>query len=107
MSLYTKKNITDRQLKTGQRPRMQEGSSIVRRNKPATRGLRDLDPSVVDLIDDDNCTWEQEPLKKLAQMNQLSAFHHNGFWQPMDTLREKIVLNELWDSDKAPWKIWK
>ena len=48
MSLYTKKNITDRQLKTGQRPRMQEGSSIVRRNKPATRGLRDLDPSVVD-----------------------------------------------------------
>ena len=45
-------------------------------------------------------------MQKLAESNQLSAFHHRGFWQPMDTLRDKIVLQELWDSNKAPWKIW-
>ena len=46
-------------------------------------------------------------MQKLAESNELSAFHHSGFWQPMDTLRDKIVLQELWDSNKAPWKIGK
>ena len=65
-----------------------------------------LDPCVIDLIDGDNCTWEREPLNILAEQGQLSAFHHNGFWQPMDTLRDKIRLEELWQSHKAPWKVW-
>lgn len=65
-----------------------------------------LSPDVIDLIKDDNTSWEEEPLSKLAKNNQLFAFKHDGFWQPMDTLREKIMLNELWNEDKAPWKIW-
>ena len=65
-----------------------------------------LEPETIDLIEDDFCSWEQQPMQKLAESNQLSAFHHNGFWQPMDTLRDKMVLQELWDSTKAPWKIW-
>jgi len=65
-----------------------------------------LCPSVIDLVENDNVTWEQEPLKKLAADNQLAAFKHNGFWQPMDTLREKKLLNDLWDSGAAPWKAW-
>ena len=65
-----------------------------------------LEPETIDLIEDDFCSWEQQPMQKLAESNQLSAFHHNGFWQPMDTLRDKMVLQELWDSAKAPWKIW-
>tara|TARA_B110000444_G_scaffold178451_1_gene167154 strand:+ start:926 stop:1699 length:774 start_codon:yes stop_codon:yes gene_type:complete len=65
-----------------------------------------LDPSVIDLIDGDLTSWESEPLSELAKNNELSAFLHNGFWQPMDTLREKNELNELWSSGKAPWKIW-
>lgn len=65
-----------------------------------------LNPSVIDLIKDDNTYWEIEPLNTLAKNNQLFAFKHDGFWQPMDTLREKILLNELWDKGKADWKIW-
>ena len=65
-----------------------------------------LDPSVIDLIDGDSTSWESEPLSALAKNNELSAFLHDGFWQPMDTLREKNELNELWSSGKAPWKIW-
>ena len=65
-----------------------------------------LQPETIDLIENDFCSWEQKPMQKLAESNQLSAFHHRGFWQPMDTLRDKIVLQELWDSNKAPWKIW-
>jgi len=66
-----------------------------------------LDPAVIDLIDGDNCTWEQKPLQTLAESCQLSAYHHQGFWQPMDTLRDKILLEELWKSGQAPWKVWK
>ena len=65
-----------------------------------------LNPSVIDLIEGDETVWEQEPLFKLAKDRQLMAFKHNNFWMPMDTLREKIYLNELWDSGKASWKIW-
>mgnify|MGYP001192624939 CR=1 FL=1 len=65
-----------------------------------------LNPSVIDLIKDDNTYWEIEPLNTLAKNNQLFAFKHDGFWQPMDTLREKILLNELWDKGEADWKIW-
>jgi glucose-1-phosphate cytidylyltransferase len=65
-----------------------------------------VSPSVIDLIDGDATTWEREPLEQLAQQGQLAAFAHTGFWQPMDTLRDKIHLEELWASGKAPWKVW-
>ncbi|MDV2990604.1 MULTISPECIES: glucose-1-phosphate cytidylyltransferase [unclassified Chroococcidiopsis] len=65
-----------------------------------------LEPETIDLIEDDNTVWEQEPLQKLAQMDELSAYKHPGFWQPMDTLRDKHLLEELWNSGNAPWKVW-
>jgi len=65
-----------------------------------------LSPKVIDLIPDDDCIWEREPLEKLADSGQLSAFEHEGFWQPMDTLRDKNHLEELWQSGRAPWKVW-
>lgn len=65
-----------------------------------------LEPAAISYIDDDSTAWEQEPLQRLAQEGKLSAFRHYGFWQPMDTLRDKHVLEELWQSNKAPWKIW-
>ena len=65
-----------------------------------------LDPEVINYIDGDNSIWEQTPLKKLAKEGELSAYHHEGFWQPMDTLRDKNTLEELWDSKDAPWKCW-
>ena len=65
-----------------------------------------LEPHVLDLIDNDKCVWEQEPLKKLANEKQLKCFRHSGFWRPMDTLRDKNILEELWLNGDAPWKIW-
>lgn len=65
-----------------------------------------LSPKVVDYIEGDHILWEREPMEKLARVGQMSAFFHNGFWQPMDTLRDKTLLEELWQSGKAPWKIW-
>ena len=65
-----------------------------------------LEPSVMDLIAGDATMWEREPLEKLAAAAQLGVYKHHGFWQPMDTLREKILLEELWASGKAPWKVW-
>ena len=65
-----------------------------------------LSPKVIDLIDDDSTIWEKAPLEKLAHDSQLHAYQHEGFWQPMDTLRDKILLEELWESGKAPWKRW-
>lgn len=62
-----------------------------------------LSPKCLDLIDGDTTSWEIEPLSALARMNQLMAFPHYGFWQPMDTLREKNLLEQLWNSGKAPW----
>jgi glucose-1-phosphate cytidylyltransferase len=65
-----------------------------------------LEPEVIDYIADDETVWEKEPLEKLAESNQLSAYKHSGFWQPMDTLRDKNYLEDLWKSGKAPWKVW-
>jgi glucose-1-phosphate cytidylyltransferase len=65
-----------------------------------------LNPEVLDYIGDDSSVWEQEPLMNLAAENRLMAFEHQGFWQPMDTLRDKHHLEELWTTGKAPWKTW-
>jgi glucose-1-phosphate cytidylyltransferase len=65
-----------------------------------------LEPSVLENIGGDDTIWEQQPLQQLALQGQLSAFQHEGFWQAMDTLREKNYLEELWSSGKAPWKSW-
>jgi len=65
-----------------------------------------LSPKVLGRISGDDCIWEQEPLKGLAKDNMLMSFKHEGFWQPMDTLRDKIYLQELWEDGKAPWKNW-
>jgi glucose-1-phosphate cytidylyltransferase len=76
-----------------------EGSTI-------NAGFFVLSPQVLSLIDSDDTVWEQGPLRSLAAQGQLMAFEHGGFWQPMDTLREKHLLEELWASGKAPWKKW-
>ena len=65
-----------------------------------------LSPDVIDYIDGDATVWERDPLQRLANEGNLAAYHHPGFWQPMDTLRDKLYLEELWQSGKAPWKIW-
>jgi len=65
-----------------------------------------LSPRVIDRIEGDSTSWEGEPLRELASDGQLSAYKHDGFWQPMDTLREKNMLEELWRSGRAPWKVW-
>ena len=65
-----------------------------------------LSPKVLGRISGDDCIWEQEPLKGLAKDDNLMAFTHEGFWQPMDTLRDKNYLQELWEENKAPWKTW-
>lgn len=65
-----------------------------------------LSPDVIDLITDDASIWEREPLETLASQSQLAAFQHHGFWQPMDTLRDKTYLEDLWQSGQAPWKVW-
>jgi glucose-1-phosphate cytidylyltransferase len=65
-----------------------------------------LSPEVLKHIEGDQMIWEQEPMRKLAEDRQLMAYEHNGFWQPMDTLRDKQCLEELWATGKAPWKVW-
>ncbi len=65
-----------------------------------------LSPRVLDFIDDDQTPWESDPLQALAAAHQLEAFEHRGFWQPMDTLRDKNHLEQLWATGKAPWKSW-
>jgi glucose-1-phosphate cytidylyltransferase len=65
-----------------------------------------LSPKVIDKIDGDSSTWEQEPLKELAEEGELMSFRHEGFWQPMDTLRDKMYLEELLENNIAPWKKW-
>ena len=65
-----------------------------------------LSPKVIDYIADDSTTWEKEPMERLAADGQIDAFRHPGFWQPMDTLRDKMHLEDLWQSGKAPWKAW-
>lgn len=65
-----------------------------------------LEPSVIDYVAADSMPWESDPLQRLAEDQQLSIYKHKGFWRPMDTLRDKMQLEELWESGKAPWKIW-
>ena len=65
-----------------------------------------LSPEIFGLIPGDQTTWEREPLETLAAQGQLAAYRHDGFWQPMDTLRDKTHLEELWAAGKAPWKVW-
>ena len=65
-----------------------------------------LSPDVVRLIQDDDTTWENEPMMSLANDDELVAFKHDGFWQPMDTLREKNLLESLWVNGTAPWRVW-
>jgi glucose-1-phosphate cytidylyltransferase len=66
-----------------------------------------LEKSVLDLVADDDTFWEKEPLEALARQGQLAAYHHDGFWQPMDTLRDRRLLEDLWEQGKAPWKRWR
>jgi glucose-1-phosphate cytidylyltransferase len=65
-----------------------------------------LQPEVIDLIAQDGTSWEQEPMRQLSENDQMRAFEHTGFWQPMDTLREKNLLEDLWQTGRAPWKVW-
>lgn len=65
-----------------------------------------LSPKVIDLIEGEDTIWEREPMESLTKMNQFNAFKHNGFWQSMDTLRDKNFLESLWSTGKAPWKVW-
>ncbi|MGV2905898.1 glucose-1-phosphate cytidylyltransferase [Achromobacter sp. AGC25] len=65
-----------------------------------------LSPKVLPLIEGDHISWEMEPLETLARKGDLMAFRHMGFWQPMDTLREKRMLESLWETNKAPWRVW-
>jgi glucose-1-phosphate cytidylyltransferase len=65
-----------------------------------------LEPGVMDYIEGDAITWEKEPMEMLAAAGELAAYRHSGFWQPMDSLRDKHVLEDLWQSGRAPWKVW-
>jgi len=65
-----------------------------------------LEPTAIDYIENDTTVWEREPLQKLAREEKLSAYKHDGFWQPMDTLRDKHILEDLWENGNAPWKVW-
>ena len=65
-----------------------------------------LSPKVIDLIKNDSTVWERYPMQTLAQQGEMSAFEHNDFWQPMDTLRDKNHLEELWETGESPWKVW-
>jgi glucose-1-phosphate cytidylyltransferase len=93
---------------------LKQGSSLVDqfREKPkgdgawVNGGFFVLQPGVMDFIDGDATVWEQGPLSALASRGQLSAFRHEGFWQPMDTLRDKNLLEDLWNSGSPPWKVW-
>ncbi|MCW5202164.1 glucose-1-phosphate cytidylyltransferase [Desulfobulbus sp. US4] len=90
-----------------------DGNKITRfEEKPAgdsswiNGGFFVLSPEVLKYIKDDTTTWEREPLEQLAQEGQLAAYKHHGFWKPMDTLRDKTQLEQLWNTGKAPWKVW-
>ena len=93
-------NIENNQIKKFEEKPKGDGSLI-------NGGFFVLSPKVIDRIDGDNTTWEQEPLKSLAEDGQLMSFKHTDFWQPMDTLRDKKYLEKLWQAGNAPWKVWK
>jgi len=75
-------------------------------NRLVSGGFFVLEPEVINFIKDDKTSWEDEPIQKLVDTNNLNAYIHKGFWRPMDTLRDKRELNKLWNENKAPWKIW-
>jgi glucose-1-phosphate cytidylyltransferase len=91
--------IVDRQVRSFNEKPRGDGGMI-------NAGFFVLSPDVIKHIDGDDTVWEQAPLKTLANDGQLMAFEHEGFWQPMDTLRDKVLLEELWASGKAPWRQW-
>jgi glucose-1-phosphate cytidylyltransferase len=97
---YGALNISDKSLVTSfsEKPRG-DGGSI-------NGGFFVISPKAIDYIEGDSTPWEQKPLEKLANESQLHAYFHYGFWQPMDTLREKNMLEELWQQGSAPWKTW-
>lgn len=80
-------------------------NSVSDRSAWINGGFFVLEPKVIDYISDDQTVWEKDPLESLAEENQLSAYRHKGFWQPMDTLRDKNFLEKLWEKE-APWKVW-
>ena len=91
-----------------------EGSQVksfqekpVGENSWISGGFFVLEPSVIDFIDGDDCVWEEKPLKILSRNNELNAYKHHGFWQPMDTLRDHRLLQKKWDEGEALWKTWK
>ena len=92
--------------------KIDEGSVVGFSEKPRgdggliNGGFFVLSPGCIELIEGDEMSWEEYPLKTLAERGQLAAFEHHGFWQPMDTLREKNLLENLWNTGKAPWKSW-
>lgn len=75
-------------------------------NSMVNGGYFVLSPKVIDYIENDQTNWEGKPLEQLALEGLLSVFKHQGFWQPMDTLRDKLYLEKLWDTGQAPWKVW-
>ena len=90
-----------------------DGNSVVRfQEKPQgdhawiNGGFFVVEPQVLDLISTDDCSWESDILPVLANTGQLSSFQHYGFWQPMDTLRDRVRLDAAWNEGDAPWKIW-
>ena len=92
---------------------MVEGDRVVRCTKKPTGesgyingGFFVLSPMVLDLVEGDHTVWEQAPLEGLARSGELTAFRHEGFWLPMDTLRDKVGLERLWETGAAPWKVW-
>ncbi len=91
---------------------IEEGRVVRFQEKPAgdggwiNGGFFVLEPEVIDLIADDSTTWERKPLEALASAGQLGVYKHTRFWQPMDTLRDRVYLEELWASGKAPWRVW-
>ncbi len=91
----------DRQKIAGFNEKPQNGGSWI------NGGYFVLSPRVLEYIDGDQTPWEGEPMEHLSRENNLAAYIHDGFWQPLDTLRDKTLLNELWMSGKAPWKVWK
>ncbi len=92
-------SITENQINNFEEKPEGDGSLI-------NAGFFVLSPKVIERIEGDKTTWEQEPLKGLASDGELMSFKHKGFWQPMDTMRDKIKLNELFEKDKALWKVW-
>ena len=69
-------------------------------------GFFALEPEIFEYIEGDQTVWEQEPLRQLAQDHKLAAFRHTGFWHPMDTLHDRVLLDNLWRTNHAPWKVW-